>query len=273
MSAIVTVLGSLNIDRTVRVRRHPAPGETVLGTELTIRPGGKGANQAVAAARAGAAVRLVGRVGDDAIGRCYRAALGERGVDTGAVLDTPGQPTGTAHITVDDSGENTITVVSGANALLSTADVTRAAEAINGAGVLLLQLETPLPAVVEAARTAADAGVRVVLNASPAATVPDELLGVADPVIVNEHESHLLSAAARSVCVTYGARGATWGRHTGRPPVVAAIDTTGAGDSFAGALAAHLAAGATASDALLAAIRAGATATTWPGAQGWTFDG
>ncbi|WP_018680158.1 ribokinase [Actinokineospora enzanensis] len=267
MNGIVTVVGSLNLDRTIRVATHPKPGETVLGSGLTERPGGKGANQAVAAARAGAPVRMIGRVGDDPAGRRYRDALRHHDIDTSAVLLTPGHPTGTAHITVDDHGENTITVVPGANAALTPHDVTQAAAAIRTAAVLLLQLETPLPAVLQAAHLAAEAGVRIILNASPATTLPDELIQAADLLIVNEHESRFLPTTARSVCVTLGARGAQWGEDISRPPRVEAIDTTGAGDSFAGTLAAHLAAGTPAPDALQAAVRAAATATTWPGAQ------
>ncbi|MCX4964754.1 ribokinase [Streptomyces sp. NBC_00654] len=268
----VVVLGSLNIDLVTHVARHPGAGETVLGRGLTVLPGGKGANQAVAAARAGARVRMVGRVGDDDGGRRYLAALDADGIDTAGVVPAPGEPTGQAHIAVDDLGENTIIVIPGANGAVTGADVDRAAGALEGAQVLLLQLETPMPAVVRAARLADRAGVRVVLNASPTAEVPPELLRLADPAVVNEHEYEALGEGARSVCVTLGARGARWGEHEAVPPAVDAVDTTGAGDCFAGTLAARLAAGDSPADALGAAVAAGARATTWSGAQGRSFD-
>ncbi|MFF0742897.1 ribokinase [Streptomyces sp. NPDC004111] len=264
----VVVLGSLNIDLVTRVARHPRPGETVTGRSLTVLPGGKGANQAVAAARAGARVRMLGRVGDDDGGRRYLATLRSDGIDTTGVTTTPGEPTGQAHICVDDLGENTIVVIPGANGAVTEADAERAAATIAAADVLLLQLETPLPAVVRAALIAGRAGTRVVLNASPVAEVPPELLRLADPAIVNEHEYEALGEEARSVCVTLGARGARWGEHASVPPPVHAVDTTGAGDCFAGTLAARLAAGDPVADALDAAVAAGAGATTREGAQG-----
>ncbi|GAA3487485.1 ribokinase [Streptomyces cremeus] len=268
----VVVLGSLNIDLVTRVPRHPGAGETVLGSGLTVLPGGKGANQAVAAARAGARVRMLGRVGKDDGGRRYLAALDADGVDTRDVVPTPGEPTGQAHICVDDLGENTIVVIAGANGAVTPADVERAADVIAEADVLLLQLETPLPAVVRAAELADRSGVRVVLNASPVAEVPSRLLRLADPVIVNEHEYEALGEDAGSVCVTLGGRGARWGEHEAVPPSVEVVDTTGAGDCFAGTLAARIAGGEPPAEALRAAVTAGARATTWHGAQGRSLD-
>jgi ribokinase len=265
----VCVVGSLNIDLVTRVRAHPRPGETVRGTGLDRLPGGKGANQALAAARAGARTLLCGRIGADGTG--YRAGLTERGVDCDGVHEVPDTPSGHALIAVDGHGENTIIVVPGANAAMTAAEVDRHADALTGAGVLLLQLEIPLPAVLRAAELAHAAGVRVLLNPSPFAVPPDELLAVADPLVVNEHEAARLPAdVARSVCVTLGERGARWGGLTvPAPGGVEVVDTTGAGDSFAGALAAALAGGAGEADALRQAVAAGTQACGWPGAQGW----
>ncbi|MCG3757124.1 PfkB family carbohydrate kinase [Amycolatopsis sp. Poz14] len=271
MNGIVSVVGSLNIDHVVSVARHPAPGETVLGGRLRILPGGKGANQAAAAARAGATARMIGRVGDDPEGRRYLRGLRRRGVDTSAVLRTPGSVTGRAHVTLDHAGENSIVVIPGANDTLTADGVTAAAESIRTASVVLLQLESPPAAVARAAELAAEAGARLVLNASPAETLPDWLLQLADPVIVNEHEHRRLRVQPRSVCVTLGAAGAHWGEHSERPPRTAVVDTTGAGDAFAGTLAGLLAAGVSEQPALAAAVAAGAQATTWHGAQGWEF--
>ena len=169
----VTVLGSLNVDEIATVPRLPAPGETVLATGLMRRPGGKGANQAVAAARAGARVRMVGATGDDAGDALLRTALTADDVDTSALRCVAGEPTGLAVVTVQDDGENTITVVSGANAALRHDDVATACEPLATGDTLLLQLEVPLAVVVEAARLASTAGARVVLNAAPARPVDD----------------------------------------------------------------------------------------------------
>jgi ribokinase len=265
----VCVVGSLNIDLVTKVRAHPRPGETVRGDGLDRLPGGKGANQAVAAARAGAHTVLCGRIGED--GTAYRNGLAERGVEVAGVHLVSGSPTGHALIAVDERGENTIIVIAGANAALTDAQVRRHADVIAAADVLLLQLEIPLPGVLAAAELARAAGVRVLLNPSPWQVPPGELLAVADPVVVNEHEAEQLPvAAAASVCVTLGARGARWGEHTAAAPRdVTVVDTTGAGDAFAGALAAALAAGTPDAAALELAVAAGSAACAWPGAQGW----
>lgn len=266
----VCVVGSLNIDLVTTVEAHPRPGETVRGSGLDRLPGGKGANQALAAARAGATTVLCGRIGAD--GTAYRDALAARGVDCAAVRETD-TVSGHALIAVDAHGENTIIVVPGANATLTEAEVATHAEVIASADVLLLQLEIPMPAVVRAARVAREAGVRVVLNPSPWSVPPTELLSAADPVVVNEHEADRLpDGVARSVCVTSGARGARWGEHEVAAPVdVDVVDTTGAGDAFTGALAAALAAGAGEAEALRRAVAAGTAATGWSGAQGWQW--
>ncbi|HEX5115597.1 MAG TPA: ribokinase [Pseudonocardiaceae bacterium] len=268
MTAVVCVVGSLNIDLVTTVATHPRPGETVRGTGLDRLPGGKGANQALAAARAGAQTLLCGRIGADGTG--YRAGLTERGVDCAGVHEVPDTSSGHALIAVDGHGENTIIVIPGANTAMTAAEVDRHADAITGAEVLLLQLEIPLSAVLHAAELAHSAGVRVLLNPSPFAVPPDELLAVADPLVVNEHEAWRLPGEARSVCVTLGERGARWGELTvPAPGGVEVVDTTGAGDSFAGALAAALAGGASEADALRRAVAAGTEACGWAGAQGW----
>jgi ribokinase len=264
----VCVVGSLNIDLVTTVETHPQPGETVRGTGLDRLPGGKGANQALAAARAGARTLLCGRIGADGTG--YRDGLAERGVDCAGVRTVADTPSGHALIAVDGHGENTIIVIPGANAALTPADVDGHAAAISAADVLLLQLEIPMAAVLRAAEVARRAGVRVLLNPSPWSVPPAELLAVADPLVVNEHEAARLPAGgAGSVCVTLGDRGARWGELTAPAVPGDVVDTTGAGDSFAGALAAALAAGESEADALRLAIAAGTEACGWAGAQGW----
>lgn len=186
------VLGSLNVDLTTRVARHPAPGETVPGTGLSRRAGGRGANQAVAAAAAGAQVAMAGAVGADDAGAAYRARLRGLGIDVNAVTVVKDLPTGHALIVVDAVGENTIVVVPGANAALT--GVPRPVHALGPGDVLLTVLEVPLDVVADAARAAHTAGARVVLNLAPYADLPADVLALADPVVVNEHEAHALAA-------------------------------------------------------------------------------
>lgn len=272
MPGRVVVVGSLNVDLVTRVRRHPAPGETVLGEGLERLPGGKGANQAVAAAAAGASTALVGRVGDDDAGAAYLAGLAERGVDVSAVRPTAGQPTGHALIAVDERGENTIVVIGGANGLVTPEE---AMAGTAGADVVLLQLELPLPAVVAAAEAARAAGVRVLLNPSPWQPLPPGLVEAVDVVVVNEHEAEQLGTYGGELVVTLGAAGAEW--RSGRErvavpaPQVDVVDTTGAGDAFAGTLAAALAAGLERQPALARAVTAAAGSVGVAGAQGWSF--
>ena len=285
---MIVVVGSLNQDLVVPVARFPAPGETVLGGDYARHPGGKGANQAVAAARAGGRVTMVGRVGDDAFGHALRAALRADGVDDVGVRTTPERPTGVAFITVDAAGQNTIVVASGANAALTPDDLDP--HAFHDASVLLLQLEVPLATVLAAARAGRAAGARVVLNLAPARPLgPDELADV-DVLVVNETEAAVVTgldvaavardpaAALRALTdlvpaavVTLGADGAAW-RADGVPGEVrghrvAAIDTTAAGDAFVGALAVRLGAGAGLAEAVTYGNAAGALATTRAGAQ------
>jgi ribokinase len=239
----ITVLGSANMDLVVNADRAPRLGETVTGGTFRTVPGGKGANQALAASRAGGEVRFAGAVGDDVYGTQIRALLAAGGVDVSA-LDTAAAPTGTAHITVDAAGANSIVVVPGANGTVQAlSEVHRAA--IAGAEVLLLQLELPMAAVVEAARCAHSRGVAVVLTPAPAARLPAELLDAVDLLVPNEHEAAALNlspAEHRDLLVTLGAAGARYERHclaslTIPAFQVAAVDTTGAGDAFVGAFA------------------------------------
>ncbi|MEU5163128.1 ribokinase [Streptomyces sp. NPDC020875] len=282
------VVGSANADLVIGVERRPGPGETVLGSPITVHPGGKGANQAVAAARLGARTALLARVGDDDHGRLLLATQRAAGVDTSAVL-VGGAATGVALITVDPSGDNGIVVSPGANALLSPADVRAAAGAVRAARVVSAQLEIPLETVVETVRVLGPGG-RFVLNPSPpaAGALPSEVLAACDPLVVNEHEARallggapggdprdralgLLSLGPRSVVVTLGALGAVVAGPTIcvriRSPRVTAVDTTGAGDAFTAALAWRLGLGESLETAAVYASRAGAAAVTAPGAQ------
>jgi ribokinase len=279
--AEVVVVGSLNHDITVLADRRPDGGETVLGHSVATASGGKGANQAVAAARAGARVAMVGCVGADAAGEALLAGLRAAGVETAGVRMLDDTSSGTALIVVDAAGENSIVVVPGANARLSAADVERALGAQSP--VVLAQLEVPEEAVAAAARAAG----RFVLNASPVRPLPVALLEAADPLIVNAGEAAAITGAddadpatlaaaalalgVRSIVVTLGARGARWTTpkwSIERPaPAVGVVDTTGAGDVFAGTLAAQLSRGADPGSALDAAVHAGAEAVQWRGAQ------
>ncbi|WP_333779220.1 ribokinase [Streptomyces sp. IBSBF 3136] len=281
------VVGSANADLVIGVERRPAAGETVLGGDLAVHPGGKGGNQAVAAARLGARTALLARVGDDAHGRLLLDAQRAAGVDTAGVL-VGGAPTGVALITVDPSGDNSIVVSPGANARLTPADVRAAADLVRASRVVSAQLEIPLETVVEVVRNLSPDS-RFVLNPSPPRPLPDEVLAVCDPLIVNEHEARvvlgescgsedpadwarLLSARGpRSVVVTLGAAGALVcdGSGVSRVPApkVDAVDTTGAGDAFTAALAVGLGSGAALADAAAHAARVGAVAVTRRGAQ------
>lgn len=268
----VVVVGSLNLDLVTRVERRPGPGETVLGGGLERLAGGKGANQAVAARAAGADVWMVGCVGVDDGGSAYAARLAALGIDTSGLRSDPRAPTGHALVTVDPAGENSIIVVPGANSALCAADLAPL-DALGPGDVLLLQLEVPSEVVSLAARRAGGRGARVVLNLAPYAGLPPDVVALADPVVVNEHEALLLADSGlvpSSVLVTFGAAGAAWDgiRVEGvAVPAGDVVDTTGAGDAFCGALAAALARGEGREVALSAAARAGADAVTHTGAQ------
>jgi ribokinase len=263
----VIVVGSLNVDLVTMVERHPSPGETVLGESVGRFAGGKGANQAVAARRAGAEVVMVGAVGNDDAGDAYLQRLAELGIESRVhrIEDTP---TGAAVITIDRSGENSIIVVPGANSEFDAREV--------GAGpgdVVLLQLEIPLECVSRVARESHRAGARVVVNLAPYASLPDDVVTLADPLVVNESEAALLADAGlmpRSLLVTFGAAGAMWDGERVDGIAVAedeVVDTVGAGDAFCGALAAALADGDDRTAALRRANAAGAAAVRWSGAQ------
>jgi ribokinase len=294
----VLVVGSLNADLTVRVTRRPGPGETVTGSDLVVSPGGKSSNQAVAAALLGADAALLGRVGNDANGAFLLQRVQDAGVDTRHVRRLDGVATGTALITVDGAGENSIIVSPGANGHLSERDVEGADDFFRGGAVLCLCLEIGLPAVAAAAKSAARAGVDVILNPSPFADVGEELMDLVDVLVVNEHELANMvgsgavgegdepdwqrvgeSLGARGpgyVVVTLGAAGAVVlgvvpGQptrvHRERAPKVKAVDTTGCGDAFLGALAHRMALGDEPAAAASSAVRVGAFAATRPGAQ------
>lgn len=277
MSGVV-VVGSANVDQVFTVDRIPAPGETVLSHGFAKVMGGKGQNQAVAAARAGAAAVFVAAVGDDAFGAEMRAGLAADGIDFSHVRTMPGA-SGTALIAVDGRGENTIIVEPGANALLvglTAADL----QAVRAAAVLVLQLEIPLETVMEAADAASAAGTTVLLNAAPIRDLPDDLLARLDILVVNEHEAAQLEAARPDVAltdlvpvvvVTLGADGAVL-RSRGADevralaPSVTAVDATGAGDTFCGALAAALAEGQDVESAMRFAVVAASLSVEVPGA-------
>ncbi len=272
MTGRVIVVGSLNVDVTVVVDRPPRPGETVLGGALRRGFGGKGGNQAVAAALAGSPTVMVGAVGDDPDGAAYRDRLARLGVDTSSVARRPRGVTGTALITLSADGENAIVVAPGANGTLTKEDIEAAVDAssagrLRPADVVLVSLEVPLDVACHAVRLAHRAGARAIVNAAPYADLPDDVLA-ADPLVVNEHEAALLGDRAPESClVTMGARGATWrGVHIAAVPTIA-VDSTGAGDTFCGALASALAAGLTERDAMAAAAEAASRAVTWLGAQ------
>ena len=265
----VVVVGSLNRDLVVGVPRHPAPGETLLADSFEASHGGKGANQAVAAAVAGGEVCLIGRVGDDAAGRDYVARLAAFGIDTTGIVVDREAPTGTALIQVDEAGENSIVVVAGGNGRVALEDLAPLADLVEG-DVVLLQLEIGVPVVVEAARRGRAAGARVIINLAPYTDLPTEVLELCDPVVVNEHERDQLRAAGAeppSVLVTLGTEGSSWGSRRVPAVRVEVRDTTGAGDAYCGTLAARLAAGDTPEAAMVAATRSAAAAVGRSGAQ------
>ena len=285
----VVVVGSANLDVVVPVPHHPVTGETVMGGDHALVPGGKGANQAVAAARQGAEVTFVGRVGADDAGTTLRTSLEEAGVLTTHLATDAEAPSGIALIGVDDDGDNAIVVSPGANARVTAADVAAAAGAVAGAEVVLLQLEVPVEAVTAAADTATGT---VILNPAPAPTEPEslpvKLLDRVDVLVPNTIElaqltgidpsgnAGELGAAARTlgvdtVVVTRGSAGALIVTDDDvmvvLAPTITPVDTTGAGDSFCGALAAALAGGKSILEATERAVHAGAIAATRPGAQ------
>lgn len=273
----VVVVGSANVDQVFLVDRIPAPGETVLSHGLETSRGGKGQNQAVAAARAGAQVAFVAAVGSDEFATITLDGLVSDGIDISHVRKV-GAPTGTALIAVDAAGENSIIVEPGANARLELDESDRGA--IAEADVLLLQLEIPLAAVQAAAETARERDTIAILNAAPIAPLPLELLDILDVLVVNEHEEARmrsetgiedLSEIVPVVVVTLGGEGAELRERGGASirvpaPTVEVIDTTGAGDTFCGAFAAAVGEGLTFADATLFAVVAGSLSVQYRGA-------
>ncbi|RSN37410.1 ribokinase [Amycolatopsis sp. WAC 04169] len=276
MTSQVLVIGSANADLVVPVDRRPGGGETVLGGDTILSPGGKGANTAVAAARLGADVALLGAVGDDPYGELLKRSLTESGVDTGS-LRTSERPTGIAYITVTPDGENSILVSPGANSALRPEDVD-----LDGAEIVVLSLEIPLETVEHAVAKAVETGVKTLLNLSPAAELSAKTLQGLDVLLVNEHEAafllggeaefpKLLDLGPKAAVVTLGAKGAAVVTADGvtevPSPKVEAVDTTGAGDAFAGALATALAKGEELADAARKAVKVAAITVTRQGAQ------
>ena len=284
----VFVVGSINQDFVLKVERRPEPGETVTDAELALYPGGKGANQAVAAARLGAEVAMLGRVGEDSFGGDLVENLCDNGVETSRVETVSDAPTSSAFITVTPDGENAIVVSPGANRRFGPDEVGAASEDLREARLLLAQLEVGLEAVEMAARIVAGSGGRFLLNLAPPRAIPGELLRLSDPLVVNEHEAafllgedtrdpeeyagKLLDLGPPSAVVTLGAAGAILAtREPSRhfpAPEVQVVDTTGAGDAFMGALAAKLAQDALLEEAVPYAVLAGAVAVVQEGAQG-----
>jgi len=287
----VLVLGSANVDLCVYVARAPGPGETVMGGRFARAHGGKGANQAVAARRAGAAVRFAGCVGNDELGSEYRAHLEAEGIDASLLREAAGEPTGCALITIDGAGENAIAVAPGANDAVTPADVAGMSEAIGSAGLLVMQMELSPSTTAAALQVAAERGVAVVLNYAPIRGVPVAVSEAVTHLVVNQIEAGQLlgeasevsasaasAAAARlramgpsAVTITLGGAGlvTAWDGGEARlgAHAVEVVDTTAAGDTFCGYLAAGLARGATQSDAAALANAAAALAVTRRGAQ------
>ena len=280
---MLVVFGSINVDLVARVPRLPRRGETLAGSRFAMTPGGKGANQALAAARAGGAVRLFGCVGRDAMAPIALRNLREAGIDVSGVRDV-GAPTGVALIHVDDAGENCITIVAGANAKARAAQVPD--DAIDAGTTLLMQLEVNVEEVAALAERARSRGARIVLNAAPAQGLPAPLLDAVDFLVVNETEAGVLAggggddprsrclrlaARGRVVIVTCGARGAfyAWrGELRGQPaPRIEAVDTVGAGDACTAAIAAALDRGEDVPQAVREGVAAGSLACLREGAQ------
>jgi ribokinase len=286
----ICVVGSSNIDLTFRTARLPRPGETLAGKAFHLGFGGKGANQAVMAARLGARVAMISCVGEDVFGEQTVRNFQQHGIDTTHVRRDAGQPTGVASIVVDDAAQNCILLVPGANQALTPADVRAAAPVIQSAGVLLCQLEVPLETSWGAFRLARAAGVRTILNPAPAVPLPEELLALTDLCVPNETETELLTGrsvttlaeaetAARllldrgpqAVLMTLGERGVLTMDREGVehcPSVsVQAVDASGAGDAFIGSLAVFLVEGLPLAEAVRRANTAAALSVTRPGTQ------
>jgi ribokinase len=284
----IVVAGSTNTDMVIRSERLPLPGETVLGGDLIMAAGGKGANQAVAAARLGAKVTFIARVGKDMFGKQAMENFRNEGMDTQYVFEDAAAPSGAALIMVGPDGQNIISVAPGANNRLSPKDIDAASDVIKQADVIVLQLETPVDTVLKAAKIAHEAGVFVILNPAPAPTkpLPDELYRQVDLITPNETESEILTgesspeSAAKillergvgAVIITLGKEGALLAERSGQMRRIAgyrvkAVDAVAAGDCFNGALAFALARKDSLPDAIRFAHGAAAISVTRPGAQ------
>lgn len=287
----ICVVGSINLDMNAYVERFPRPGETLHGHRFTTGYGGKGANQAVMTARLGGQVSMVGRVGDDIFGQDMRRNLANEGIRTEFVFESKGVSSGVAVISIEESGQNNIVVIAGANGLVTAADVECAQSAIAGAQVLLCQMEVPMAANLAALRLARAAGVATIFNSAPVSSeVPEEVYQLADIFCPNESEAELLTGiavhtlddarlaagvilerGAKSALITLGARGALYvtAKADWHIPVapVTAVDTTGAGDAFVGSLAYFLAAGRPIEQAIARANAIAAISVQAPGTQ------
>ncbi|MBI5564672.1 MAG: ribokinase [Chloroflexi bacterium] len=281
----IVVVGSVNMDLVVRAPHLPQPGETIIGSDFKTFPGGKGANQAVAAARLGGHVKMIGRVGNDAFGEELLRTLANDHVDTTFVQRDADTPSGVALITVEEAGQNTIVVASGANAKVTPDDVDRAEAAFDGASVLLLQLESPLPTVLHAIEVAKKHQVRVILNPAPSQPLNAQLLSLVDYLVPNQIELALLtqtqtietgvhqlqSLGVKHVVVTLGGDGVAVfeDKQTDRLAAhpVKVVDTTAAGDAFVGGFAVALVEGKSTREAAEWGNAAGALAVTRAGAQ------
>jgi ribokinase len=290
MNPSILVVGSSNTDMVIKAARLPAPGETVLGGHFFMNPGGKGANQAVAAQRLGGAVTFIAKVGTDIFGQQSLKLFANEGLDISLVVSDPENPSGIALITLGEDGENCIAVASGANAVLLPADLEKAEKKIAAADLVLMQLEIPIETVAYVAALAARHGRKVILNPAPALPLPDALFRHISILTPNETETEILtgikitdqtsmenaadrlhSRGVETVIITLGAQGAFISSGTLKErvaaPAVDAVDTTAAGDVFNGALAVALAEGQALKDGVTFGCKAAAISVTRLGAQ------